>query len=356
MAFLPQFVTFESIFKTLFDSGGTKDKENEEEKKEEKEEKKLKKKVSKKPKEKNSEVNESVDESPTTTKKKKKKKEGKETKKTHAKKRLSKDYTKEITEKINNIIIAESNTESNNENKKNNAPETKNNKNTNKKIVLTEETAINKIVNNIRSFIFIKKVKELIKLHKDNFAIICTTNNSDLSLSVNLEGGKTLKYKLNYDPLLQQNIAYIPRKRFAKKNLLKFNFINKDNETIIDPKYNTEYDGGNFINVINLKKIKDKEGEREDEFQSFLEDYFTVSPPPKAKLVRAATKLTLESVKSGKKNKTLDTGDRITFLNKTKSCLGLDSILKQRGAKHKRIPSDRKISFGNVKFSYYKNK
>ena len=81
-----------------------------------------------------------------------------------------------------------------------------------------------------------------------------------------------------HEPILNGNIFYIPRKSYKKKNLVKFSFVNKKNESIIDPKFNTEYDCGEFINVINLKKIKDKEEEREEEFQTFLESYYTLKP------------------------------------------------------------------------------
>ena len=55
-----------------------------------------------------------------------------------------------------------------------------------------------------------------------------------------------------------------------------FSFLNKKKESIIDPKFNTDYDCGEFINVINLKKIKDKEEEKEEDFQAFLESYYTL--------------------------------------------------------------------------------
>ena len=126
--------------------------------------------------------------------------------------------------------------------------------------------------------------------------------------------------------------------------------MNKKNESIIDPKYNNEFNDGLFLNVINLKKIKEKEEEREDDFQTFLETYFTSNN----KLNKEVNDYFFSStnnlrVKRNKK-RTL-TGHTALKLNKLgakiKSDNHLPSILKKRP--NNRIPSNKRISFGDVK-------
>ena len=128
---------------------------------------------------------------------------------------------------------------------------------------------------------------------------------------------------------------------YKKKNLLKFSFVNKKNESILDPKFNTEYDEGEFINVINLKKIKDKEEENEEDFQSFLESYYTMKPSLSKEVVEQ-NKLSLGVVRVKKKHKTMDAKGGLNFgIHKFQS----NSILKQRPIK--RITSNKKISFAD---------
>ena len=124
--------------------------------------------------------------------------------------------------------------------------------------------------------------------------------------------------------------------------MLKFSFLNKKKESIIDPKFNTEYDCGEFINVINLKKIKDKEEEREEDFQTFLESYYTLRQSI-GKQSSDINKLKLEKIRIKKRHKTMDNKKGLLFgVNK----IGSSSILKQRG-EHRKVTSNKKISFSD---------
>ncbi len=171
-----------------------------------------------------------------------------------------------------------------------------------------------------------------------------------MHIKVNEEEIKKIKYV--HEPILNENIFYIPRKSYKKKNLVKFSFVNKKNESIIDPKFNTEYDCGEFINVINLKKIKDKEEEREEEFQTFLESYYTLKPGL-SKENSEAKKLSLEIVRVKKKHRTMDNQKGGLVFGMGKNPLG--SILKQRPIK--RVTSNKKITFSekNETISYKKD-
>ena len=120
-------------------------------------------------------------------------------------------------------------------------------------------------------------------------------------------------------------------------------------QSIIDPKFNTEYDCGEFINVINLKKIKDKEEEREEAFQSFLETYYTLKPQQSKE---ERNKLSLGVIRPKKKHKTMDNKGGLHFgISKVPS----NSILKQRPIL--RVASNKKITFSdkNETLSYKKN-
>jgi len=222
-----------------------------------------------------------------------------------------------------------------------------------KKVKKTKDELLQFLVNYIKNvYIFRKKVKILVKKHKDNFAIISSVNKNNLSMHIKVNEEEIKKIKYVHEPILNENIFYIPRKSYKKKNLVKFSFVNKKNESIIDPKFNTEYDCGEFINVINLKKIKDKEEEREEEFQTFLESYYTLKPGL-SKENSEAKKLSLEIVRVKKKHRTMDNQKGGLVFGMGKNPLG--SILKQRPIK--RVTSNKKITFSekNETISYKKD-
>ena len=186
-------------------------------------------------------------------------------------------------------------------------------------------------------------MKKIIQRQKENYSIISSINKSDITMEIYLAEDKTQKVKYTYEPILKENIFYVPKRLLKKKNLMKFSFLNKKKENIIDPKFNTEYDCGEFINVINLKKIKDKEEEREEDFQAFLESYYTLRQS-QSKETSNLNKFKLEAIRTKKKHRTVDSNKNglLFGVNKVPS----NSILKQRG-EHRRITSNKKISFSD---------
>lgn len=205
---------------------------------------------------------------------------------------------------------------------------------------------LNNLSKIIKRFLYIKKVKNLIKLSKENFKIICTVNNTSLTaLHVILDEETIKKYKLINDPILDQHVAYVPRKLFKKKNLLKFSFMNNKNEIVIDPKYNTEYEDGSFINVINLKKLKEKEAENEENFQTFLESYYDSKNKENDK--KGIGDFEILEIREKKRTRTIGGMKVKVDKKKVKSESNLTSILKERPSH--RIASNKKISFGEVK-------
>ena len=213
---------------------------------------------------------------------------------------------------------------------------------------------INKIISNFRIFRFKKKVKDLVKKHKQNYAIYSTLKEKNLKLVACFLDNETKEYPVIYEQILNENIAYVNRDDFKKRLLLKCHFVNDKNESIIDPKYNNEFNDGLFLNVINLKKIKEKEEEREDDFQTFLETYFTSSNKLTKEMNDYFFKDTSMRVKRSKKRTlTATSGLKLKKLgNRVNSDNHIHSILKERP--NKRIPSNKRISFGEVKkLEYY---
>ena len=205
---------------------------------------------------------------------------------------------------------------------------------------------INKIISNFRIYTFKKKVKELVKKHKQNYAIYSTLKEKNLKLVAFFSDNETKEYPVIYEQILNENIAYVNRDDFKKRLLLKCHFVNDKNESIIDPKYNNEFNDGLFLNVINLKKIKEKEEEREDDFQTFLETYFTSNNKLSKEMNDYFFKTNEVKIKRNKK-RTLTATTRLKLKK-----IGCFSILKERPKD--RIPSDKKITFGGVKkLEYY---
>jgi hypothetical protein len=211
---------------------------------------------------------------------------------------------------------------------------------------------INKIISKFKIYSFQKKVKKLIQMHKENYTIISSLKESNLKLVIYFHE-KQKEYQVAYDSILCQTIAYVPRSDCQNILLLKFYFLNEKNENIIDPKYNNEYNEiyHMFLNVLNLKKLLDKEEDRKEDFQTFLETYFTSN-----EISKEIRKYFLNStIRKTNKRRTFVIKGSLNLKkigNKVKSEEKLVPILKKR-QKH-RIPSGKRISFGNVmKIVYY---
>ena len=208
---------------------------------------------------------------------------------------------------------------------------------------------INKIISIYKIHLLRKKVKSLIIAHKKNYAIYSTLKENNLKLVVYLSENETKEYPVKFEKILNENIVYINRDDIKKRLLLKCYFVNSKNESIIDPKYNNEFNDGLFFNVINLKKIKEKEEEREDDFQTFLETYFTSSDKLSKEMSDYFFKSTnpVKIKRNKKRTLTATTGLKLKKIGRMNSDNNLFSILKERPKN--RVPSDKKISFGGVK-------
>ena len=248
-----------------------------------------------------------------------------------------------------------------------------------------EKKLLLKLEIEIDNFLYRKKVKEFIQKIKDNYMIICSANIPNLSL--NIYGSKKSKqFKLIYEPILKQNIVLLPRKKYRNKKKLKFNFINAKNEIFIEPQYKTENDEGSFVNVIDLREIKEQEYKNYEDFQNFLKG-LKIKKKENNKINQKEEKKEsiIDKIKENLKEKneiTLDKnelneiktnyitdselvnsneelkpkklkkrkGSTSSLNNIHKNLSGISSILKGRNSQ--RIKNPRKISFGDVQFSY----
>ena len=223
---------------------------------------------------------------------------------------------------------------------------------------------------------------------KDNYEIVCSANIPNLNINIYSSKKKKIKQlKLKFEPILKQNAVFLPRKIYRNKKKLKFNFVNAKKEIFIEPKYKTENEEGSFVNVIDLRELKEKEYKNDKNFEIFLKEFRNKKKEQNVK--NEKKEITNETnfkerevnINSMKKKSYLDYKNKIDEIKN--NCLtdnekaysnenlkpkkikkrklsepslnnnyknSLISILKERNSQ--RIKNPRKISFGEVQFSY----
>lgn len=278
--------------------------------------------------------------------------------------------------KINGITLLDYLFNFNNENTESSSKETKNpSKEKIKQKVKNESSLIDIISSNsykknlilkleryLENFLFRKNVKSLLELHKIYYFIYCSVCLPNLSLSVITNKSKNKIYPLNYNSILKRKIAFVPRKSFKKKSKLKFYFENNKKEIIIESKlYNTKYENGKFFNEINLEEIREKE---KKDFDNLCEIIRKIKSEKKLRTIDLSDDIDYEKVRDQffgiitRKRKLSDYEKLIvkgpdsnsSLKKKNKIKINIEGILKSRP--EIREKSDRKISFGDVKFSY----
>lgn len=208
-----------------------------------------------------------------------------------------------------------------------------------KKLILKLEASID-------NFIFRKKVKNLIRKTKSNYMIQTSALFPNLYLKV-INAKKNKRYNLVYEPILKQNVVFIPKTSNRNKNKLKFVIESRKDEIFIDPIYQIEYKDGSIFNVLDLQKIDEKEYEDERNFKIFLNEYLRENKKKESEEELSLSKL-------GKLNDEVKC-NKPEFRNKHKikdKTLSLKSISILKKKSEKRIKTGRKISFGSVEFSY----
>ena len=194
-----------------------------------------------------------------------------------------------------------------------------------------------KLEESIDNFLYRNKVKNLIRKIKSNYIIQSSAIFPNLFLEV-ISSKKNKRYKLVYEPILKQNVIFLPKKSYRNKRKLKFVIKNIKNEILIEPLYQIEYKNGSIFNILDLQKIDEKESENEKDFKLFLNENFKNNKKESQK-PNAITKSKSD--------------DEVTNKDKIKEKISLPkitSILKKKP--RNRIKNGRKISFGSVEFSY----
>ena len=208
-----------------------------------------------------------------------------------------------------------------------------------------QKKLILKLESSIDNFIFRKKVRNLIKKVKSNYMIQSTALFPNLYLKV-INTKKSKRYKLVYDPILKQNVAFIPKKSNRNKKKLKFVIENRKNEIFIEPIYQIECKDSSIFNILDLQKIEEKEYEDERNFNLFLNEYLR---DRKEESEEESSVSSLGKLDDKVKYDKHELKNKHKIKDKTLSPKAT-SILKKKS--DKRIKTGRKISFGSVEFSY----
>ena len=259
-----------------------------------------------------------------------------------------------------------------------------------KKYSENEKKLILKLEIKVENYLYRKKVKELIHKLRDNYKLVCSANIPNLFLNIISSTSKKVKqYELFYEPILNQNIVFLPRKKYRNRKKLKFNFVNSKNEIFIEPQYKSENENSSFVNVINLREIKEEEFKNYENFQNFLKEFrekkknynkkhgIKEDKKEESKLDKIMNyikeekksiedKNELNEINTNyitdnelisskddlkpKKSKKRKASDSMLIHNNFQCLSGVKSILKERGSE--RIKNPRKISFGDVQFSF----
>ena len=208
--------------------------------------------------------------------------------------------------------------------------------------------AANQLIDKDDKLKFPLRIKKILKQKEKCYTITSSINDPNLSLKVCLDNGKIKTYKFHFCLIQGANVLYLPRSDIIGR-IIKVHFINEKGAIIVDPKYSTDYEDNQFYNIINFKKIMKEEKNKKEEKQKIARTYC----------------LNMAIGGGGLKNST--STDSLDTVSQHKFCLGkydkkffsmsnlnmnfnVKSILKSRPVK--RVSSKRKISCGNVQFSY----
>ena len=198
----------------------------------------------------------------------------------------------------------------------------------------------------IKNYLFRIKVKKLIQKLKDYYSIIPSIQNSK-NIKISIKLGKEEKiYNVKYCSIRKEFIFDIPR-NFIKKFYYKFFFI-VDGIKTIDQKYKFIKIKNDYINILNFRKIQEKEFFLENEYDKEIEEYYTSNSSSETN--SKTSKSSNESFEYPKKKNNF-----VSFLNlglkrknneKNKIIYPIKSILKNRNYNRKK--TCKKVNFGKI--------
>ena len=223
------------------------------------------------------------------------------------------------------------------------------------------EKSIIKIISNIKSFLVRKKVQNYLSKAKTSFVITTElSNQEDIQLKVYF-GNSSVTFDFKFDPFLEKLAIFIPRNKITKKEY-NVNFI-QNGKIVIDPHYFTTEENGIFVNVINFDRIKKEELQKLQENEKEIRFICMYLRDVGISLTGENSSHTSAS-SNGVKYKRFGSfqgGIDLHFMNrrnlpKPKSILRMSqNQLNERNNRRRRVSERdklRKVSFGNVEFSY----
>jgi hypothetical protein len=141
-----------------------------------------------------------------------------------------------------------------------------------KKIISDRINAKNILFNNIKLFLYRKKVFNTIKKNFDYYAIIPTYQSPNMKINILFDKKTSKIYNLTYCPIRKIYLFEFPR-NLLRRLIYKFYFI-LDGSKIIDPKFEIIKNNNNdFYNLINFKEIQEKEFQIENEYSKIIESF-----------------------------------------------------------------------------------
>lgn len=120
-------------------------------------------------------------------------------------------------------------------------------------------------------------MREIIKKSKDYYSIIPFVQkcSNSFEIKIHFKKGIVNTYKLSYCIIRKMYLFDVSRRMVTQ---LKYKFCFVINGTpVIDPQYSHVYSNGEYLNVINIKEIQDKELLRELEYSNEIEKYYSSS-------------------------------------------------------------------------------
>jgi hypothetical protein len=190
------------------------------------------------------------------------------------------------------------------------------------------------------------KILNILKKKKDYYFITSSVNDTK-SLKLYPKEGEPIIYTFEKNDILDNKLVYIKKSEVGNTNQ-KIHFLNDKGNVIIDPKFETDFADNSFYNIINFKKLQKEEKEQKEDNEKLVKQYFI----GRAKTVEMRSSASQEFLTFGslKKKSISKYGNRFQSLSRLNSSESSKSILKGRPTR--RVPSQRKISFGKIQFSY----
>ena len=223
------------------------------------------------------------------------------------------------------------------------------------------EKSIIKIISNIKSFLVRKKVQNYLSKAKTSFVITTElSNQEDIQLKVYF-GNSSITFDFKFDPFLEKLAIFIPRNKITKKEY-NVNFI-QNGRIVIDPHYFTTEENGIFVNVINFDRIKKEELQKLQENEKEIR-FICIYLRDLGISLTGENSSNTSASSNGVKYKRFGSfqgGIDLHFMNrrnlpKPKSILRMSQSQLNERHNRRRMVSERdklrKVSFGNVEFSY----